>query len=89
MEFYLSAREWNELADNVRKKMESRGMDTSLYRFNKIYAAVGDVFTAVKFNYMRAAIGALSATGLGTKSRGDVIFAEELNLLMDRINQVE
>ena len=88
MEFYVSAREWNELADNVRKKMENCGMDTSLYRFDRIYVAVGDVFTAVRFNYMRAAIGALSATGLGSKTKGDNIIAEELNLLMDCINRV-
>lgn len=88
MEFYVSAREWNELADNVKEKLEKRGMDTSQYYFGRIYAAVGDNFTATRFNYMRQAIGALSSTGLGNKSRGDIIRADDLNILMDCINQV-
>lgn len=88
--FYVGASEWNRLVQNVKDKLTRRGMYIeSTYRLNEAAAKEGQDYSATKFNLVRRAIGALNSTGLNEKNKWDNTSADELNLLMNKINEVE
>ena len=59
----------------------------SLYPMTNVSS--GQQFYASRFNELRFAIGSLNSTGINNKYKGDTLFANELNTLKDKLNQID
>lgn len=83
--FDLTASEWNALCSNINLVRVSQGY--SNYSFTKAYK--GNNFKATMYNQ---AVNAITGMGYGdylyTVSKGEAIWASELNNLVDAINEV-
>ena len=83
--FNLTASDWNALTSNINLVRKSHGY--SNYSFTKAYK--GNNFKATMYNQ---AVNAITGMGYGdylyTVSKGEAVWASELNNLVDAINEV-
>lgn len=87
--FNMKATEWNRLIQNVKDMhvYTKGGYDSYTYPLTNVSS--GGIFYASRFNEVRKAIGSMASTGIYDKYKGDKIYANELNILRDRINSIE
>lgn len=82
--FNVTAAEWNQFTTKINDFREYE----SLSRYSFSNAIRGQPFYFNMFNEARAAINEMRATGLGTVTRGNPIYASHLNTLMNTLNAI-
>lgn len=87
--FDVKATEWNRLIQNTKDMhiYKLGSYNPSLYPMTNVSS--GQQFYASRFNELRFAIGSLNSTGINNKYKGDTLFANELNNLKDKLNQID
>lgn len=83
-EFNILATEWNAFTAKINEFRMYRGLDAATFTT----AVRGQPVYFYQFNETRNAINAMRATGLGTVTTGDVIFASHLNTLSNTLNAI-
>lgn len=84
--FNVTASEWRGLLENINDVLEYSGKSRQTFK----RPSSGDTFLASIFNEARNAIATMSTRGLpSTKSKGDTIYASDLNNLVDTLNSIE
>ena len=88
LKFNIKASEWNRLIQNVKDMHVYKlgSYNSSQYPMSNVSS--GQQFYASRFNEVRFAIGSLISTGINNKYKGDTIYASELNILKDKLNQI-
>lgn len=84
--FNLTASEWNGLTNNINLVRQYKGYST--YWFSTAYT--GSQFTAIHWNEAVNAIQGIFGYGywLSTHSSGDVIYASEMNTMINELNAI-
>ena len=82
--FNLTAYEWNAFCDRINEFRDYKGL--SSYSFT--YAYSGSSFTANHYNQARNAINVMNTNIPPYRNSGDVIYASDLNHLMNGLNGV-
>lgn len=84
----MLASEWNRLIGRVKLIYTLMKGKYNAADYPMTTAVKGHPFEAKHFNQVRMAIGSINATGLKDKEKGDVIKAEDLNLIVDKLNEI-
>jgi hypothetical protein len=85
-DFKITASEWNKLCNRVNEFRDYKGL--SSYGFTTAYS--GNDFTANQYNQVRNAINSMSPpTNIPvSRSKGDTIYASDINKLRDSLNSI-
>jgi len=86
--FDIKASEWNRLIQNIKDihTYKLGSYNSSSYPMNNV--STGQQVYASRFNEVRYAIGSLNATGIATKLSGDIIYADDINTLSTKLNEI-
>lgn len=86
--FDVKATEWNRLIQNTKDMhiYKLGSYNPSLYPMTNVSS--GQQFYADRFNECRYAIGSLNATGIYTKYPGDIVYANDINTLSTKLNEI-
>lgn len=83
-EFNILAAEWNAFTVKINEFRMYKGLASATFTT----AVRGQPFYFYQFNEARNAINAMRATGLGTVTTGDIIYASHLNTLSNTLNAI-
>lgn len=85
--FYLGASEWAGLINSIMNVLEYAGY---IYSFTQTFPAAGELLTAARYNDLRAAIQTVPGYGyyVPQVSSGQIVTAQQLNLLVSELNAI-
>lgn len=83
-EFNLTDTEWNDFTSRINEFRTYKGYSTISFT----QASSGNDLTATMFNEAKNAIGAMNATGITDRVKGDDVLASYFNTLRDKLNEL-
>lgn len=86
-QYYVGASEWVGLVANILNVLEYAGYS---YTFKTQLPSPGDLLTAERYNDLRAAVQSVPGYGyyIPQVARGQVVTAQQLNLLVSELNAI-
>ena len=86
-QYYVGATEWFSLINNIMNVLEYAGYE---YSFTQSLPQTGEILTAARYNDLRAAIQSVPGYGyyIPQVSSGQIVTAQQLNLLVSELNAI-